>query len=69
MMAHELDMKADGTASMAYVQDEGLPWHGLGVAVSNDLTAQEMMFAAGLIGESQSCLHSLKSMVSASKQA
>lgn len=45
-MAHELEMLADGTASMAYAGE--LPWHGLGVKVANDLTPQQMMEAANL---------------------
>lgn len=45
-MAHELEMLADGTASMAYAGD--LPWHGLGTKVSNDLTPDQMLKAAGL---------------------
>ena len=45
-MAHELEMLADGTASMAYAGD--LPWHGLGTKVSNDLTPEQMLKAANL---------------------
>jgi phage/plasmid-like protein (TIGR03299 family) len=45
-MAHELEMLADNTASMAYVGD--LPWHGLGVKVAADLTPEQMMQAANL---------------------
>lgn len=44
-MAHLLEIK-DGKASMAYAGET--PWHGLGVAVSNDLTPKQMMKAAGL---------------------
>ena len=44
-MAHELEM-VNGQASMAYAGD--VPWHGLGVKVSNDLTPQQMLEAAGL---------------------
>lgn len=47
-MAHELEMLADGTASMAYRQNGGLPWHGLGTPVSDDMSAHAMMEAAGL---------------------
>ncbi len=39
-MSHELEM-IDGKASMAYAGD--VPWHGLGVQVSNDLTPQQML--------------------------
>lgn len=45
-MAHELEILADGTASMAYAGD--LPWHGLGTKVSNDLTPEQMLKAAKL---------------------
>lgn len=45
-MSHELEMLANGEASMAYAGDE--PWHGLGVRVSNDLTPKEILVAAGL---------------------
>ena len=44
-MAHELEM-VNGQASMAYAGD--VPWHGLGVKVSNDLTPEQMLKAAGL---------------------
>lgn len=44
-MAHALEM-IDGKAQMAYAGD--VPWHGLGVKVSNDLTPQQMLQAAGL---------------------
>ena len=44
-MAHELEMIGD-KASMAYTGD--LPWHGLGTKVSNDLTPDQMLKAAGL---------------------
>ncbi len=44
-MAHELEF-VNGQAQMAYAGD--VPWHGLGVKVSNDLTPEQMMDAAGL---------------------
>jgi len=44
-MAHEVEM-IDGVAQMAYAGD--VPWHGLGVEVSNDLTPAQMMRKAGL---------------------
>jgi len=44
-MAHELEM-INGAAQMAYAGD--VPWHGLGVKVSNDLTPEQMLKAAGL---------------------
>lgn len=46
-MAHELEI-INGQAQMAYAESEGTPWHGLGVAVSNDLTPRQMMDKAGL---------------------
>ena len=48
-MAHELEF-VDGEASMAYAYKDrnDLPWHGLGKAVSNDLTPQQMLEAANL---------------------
>lgn len=45
-MAHALEIRTDGIASLAYAGE--LPWHGLGVKVSNDLTPEQMMQAAGL---------------------
>ena len=44
-MAHELEF-VNGEAQMAYAGD--LPWHGLGVKVSNDLTPSQIMAKAGL---------------------
>lgn len=44
-MAHEIEF-VNGQASIAYAGD--LPWHGLGTKVSNDLTPQQMLEAAGL---------------------
>lgn len=44
-MAHELEI-VDGVAQMAYAGD--VPWHGLGTKVSNDLTPEQMLNAAGL---------------------
>lgn len=46
-MAHELEI-INGQAQMAYRESQGLPWHGLGVPVSDDMTPQQMMEAAGL---------------------
>lgn len=46
-MAHELEI-INGEAQMAYRESQGLPWHGLGVPVDDDMTPQEMMKAAGL---------------------
>ena len=44
-MSHELEM-LNGVAQMAYAGET--PWHGLGVRVSNDLTPEQMLKAAGL---------------------
>ena len=38
----------NGEAQMAYRASNGLPWHGLGTAVSDDMTPEEMMKAAGV---------------------
>lgn len=46
-MAHELEM-INGEAQMAYRESKGLPWHGLGTPVSDDMTPREMQIAAGL---------------------
>lgn len=46
-MAHQLEMIND-KAQMAYRKSGGLPWHGLGTPVSDDMTPHEMMVAAGL---------------------
>ena len=46
-MAHELEM-INGEAQMAYRESKGLPWHGLGTPVSDDMSPEEMMVAAGL---------------------
>jgi phage/plasmid-like protein (TIGR03299 family) len=42
---HELEI-VNGVAQMAYAGD--VPWHGLGQAVSNDLTPEQMMIKAGV---------------------
>jgi phage/plasmid-like protein (TIGR03299 family) len=44
-MAHELEM-VNGQACMAYSGET--PWHSLGTKVSNDLTPDQMLQAAGL---------------------
>ena len=46
-MAHELEI-INGEAQMAYRESKGLPWHGLGTPVGDDMTPQQMMEAAGL---------------------
>lgn len=46
-MAHQLEM-VNGQAQMAYRESKGLPWHGLGTPVSDDMTPREMMVASGL---------------------
>lgn len=47
-MAHELEIKTDGTASMAYSMDGGVPWHGLGTPVKGLMSSAEALDAAGL---------------------
>jgi len=44
-MAHEIEM-VNGVAQMAYAG--ALPWHGLGTQVSDDISTDGMMEAAGL---------------------
>ena len=44
---HELEM-VNGQAQMAYRESKGIPWHGIGVPVSDDMTPMEMMKAANL---------------------
>ncbi len=44
---HELEI-VNGEAQMAYRESKGLPWHGLGTPVGDDMTPQQMMEAAGL---------------------
>lgn len=45
-MAHELEMRADGTARMVYSGE--VPWHNLGKQVSADLTPDQVLDEAGL---------------------
>lgn len=45
-MSHNLEILADGSASMAYVGE--VPWHSLGVQVPADLTPAQIQAAAGL---------------------
>lgn len=51
-MAHELEI-INGEAQMAYRLSQGVPWHGLGVPVGDDMTPEEMMKVAGLDWEVQ----------------
>lgn len=44
-MSHDLEIR-NGKVSMAYAGE--VPWHGLGVEVSNDLTPTQMLEAANL---------------------
>ena len=46
-MAHELEI-VNGVAQMAYRESQGLPWHGLGTPVGDDMSPEQMMKAAGL---------------------
>lgn len=46
-MSHELEI-VNGMANMAYRESKGLPWHGLGTPVHDNMTPMEMMKAANL---------------------
>lgn len=46
-MAHELEF-IDNVAQMAYRANGGTPWHGLGTALPDNSTPEQMMLAAGL---------------------
>lgn len=46
-MAHMIE-EINGVAQMAYRLSAGVPWHGLGTPVGDDMTPEEMMKAAGL---------------------
>lgn len=46
-MSHNIEF-VNGVAQMAYRQSQGLPWHGLGTPVSDDMSPLEMMEVAGL---------------------
>lgn len=45
-MAHELEMRTDGTARMVYSGQ--IPWHGLGKQIPADLTPTQVLEEAGL---------------------
>lgn len=47
-MPADLEMLANGQASMMYNLEEGVPWHGLGNAVEGVVTAAEAIELAGL---------------------
>lgn len=47
-MAHELETAADGTSSMAYVHENGKPWHGLGQTIEKGAKPREILKKAGL---------------------
>lgn len=51
-MAHEIAF-INGRAQMAYLEQEGLPWHGLGTALPEGLPLEEWAEAAGLNWEAQ----------------
>ncbi len=42
---HEIEI-VDGVANMAYRSSKGMPWHGLGFPVDDDMTPEEMMKVA-----------------------
>jgi len=46
-MSHELEI-VNGMANMAYRESKGLPWHGLGTPVHDNMTPMEMMKSANL---------------------
>lgn len=45
-MAHELEKTADGTFAMAYAASGGIPWHGHGFPVNDNMTPKQMMRAS-----------------------
>lgn len=45
-MAHEISIRANGTAEMAFVGE--LPWHGLGQQVTQGATVEQWAAAAGM---------------------
>lgn len=47
-MAHELTTHADGRVEFAYLQADGLPWHGLGQAMADGASIDEWRAAAGM---------------------
>lgn len=47
-MSHQLEIKADGTASMAYNIETGKPWHNMGVPAEGAMTAEQALDLAGL---------------------
>lgn len=47
-MSHDLEKKTDGSYSMMYNMETGVPWHGLGNPVHGVATAAEAIKAGGL---------------------
>lgn len=47
-MSHDLEQKSDGSYSMMYNMETGVPWHGLGKPVNGVATAAEAIQEAGL---------------------
>lgn len=53
-MAHELTLRADGRAEMAFADYSGTPWHGLGQRVTKDATIGVWLKEAGMDWEAKS---------------
>lgn len=47
-MPHNLEFDENGRARMFYVEEDGVPWHGLGTAVEEAQRAEEAIEMAGL---------------------
>lgn len=61
-MPADLEMLANGQASMMYNMETGVPWHGLGTPTPGAATAAEALQAANLIwGVEKRPIYSLKS--------
>ncbi len=49
-MAHELEF-VNGEAQMAYRLSAGVPWHGLGTPVGDDMTTEEVVMSDDMDGD------------------